>query len=383
MKRGMTEQNTIKPKVVLIAHDAPWLLNFRAPLIRALKAAGSEVVVFAPGRHPEVRANLLSLGADYRAYALQRVGLDPRADLRTLAQLTRLLRQERPSHVLTTAVKPSIYGMLAARLAGVPNTFALITGLGYAFSGRSPRQRRLAGLIAGLYRASLRGATRVFVQNPDDRDVLLARRVVRASRLEIVNGSGVDLAHYPPRPLPAGPVTFLMIARLLREKGVGEYLEAARLLRGRASRPFRAVLIGPFDRNPGAFTPQALQAAQDAGTVEYLGELADVRSALRAAHAFVLPSYREGTPRSTLEALATGRAVITTDAPGCRETVRDGVNGLLVPVGDARALAGAMERLLDDPQRLSDMGARSLALAREKYDVHKVNAQMLRAMGLA
>jgi glycosyltransferase involved in cell wall biosynthesis len=223
----------------------------------------------------------------------------------------------------------------------------------------------------------------VLFQNPDDcaffaGEGMLPDRVPR----RIINGSGVDLAHFAPCPLPEGPVNFLFVGRLLRNKGLAEFVEACRILSA-AGIPFRARILGGLDPNPSGITRAHLDAWVAEGAVEYLGEASDVRPALAQAHVLVLPSYGEGTPRSVLEAMAMGRAVITTDAPGCRETVRQDHNGLLVPVGDAGALAAAMERLALDMPLIRRLGTGSRSLAEGKYDVRLVTADILAFMGMA
>jgi glycosyltransferase involved in cell wall biosynthesis len=258
----------------------------------------------------------------------------------------------------------------------------MITGLGYAF-GEDGLPTRFAGVVARrLYRLGLGGSAGVFFQNPDDHATFARLGLLRAAGRPIrINGSGVDLDHYAPMPLPPEP-SFLLLARLLKDKGVIEYAQAARVLRQRYPRAcFR--LAGWFDDNPMALKREELAAWEREGVVEYLGTLEDVRSAIADSSVYVLPSYyREGTPRTILEAMAMGRPVVTTDAPGCRETVVPGRNGFLVGVKDAGALAAAMERFIAEPALVVRMGAESRRMAEEKYDVHKVNAVILEAMGL-
>lgn len=366
-------------RIVVIAGYAPSLVNFRGPLLQALRAQGHQVIALAPGEDAAVEAQLAIWGVHYHAVQLTRTGMNPRQDVKDISALTDVLRQLRPHLVLGYTIKPVVYGLLAARLAGVPHRYALITGLGYSFQGKGWKRRALSTFTGTLYRTALNGASRAIFQNPDDRDLFVERKLVPAKKCVVVNGSGVDLCHYHPLPLPKVPV-FLMIARLLREKGVVEYVRAAQNLKGRFPET-RFLLAGPLDPNPSGISKQELQGWISQGGSEYLGELKDVRPALAQSSVYVLPSYREGTPRTVLEAMAAGRAVITTDAPGCRETVKDGYNGFLIPVADVPALEAAMLRLLDGDLR-SQMAQASLQTVREKYDVELVNAQMLTAMGL-
>ncbi|MPY67619.1 glycosyltransferase family 4 protein [Deinococcus sp. SDU3-2] len=369
-------------KVLVIAGYAPSLPNFRGPLLRRLVELGHEVVAVAPEQDPETEAKLAGLGVRYRAVPFRRTGLNPLHDLGSSLGLYRVIRQERPELVFAYTIKPVIFGSFAARAAGVRRIYAMVTGLGSIFTETDPRTRRLRRLVQVLYALALRlGRTAIF-QNPDDRAVFTSRHLVPASRTRLVDGSGVDLTHYRQAPQPAGDLTFVLVGRLLRGKGIPEYVQAARLLasRGRA----RFVLVGPLDSNPSGIRREELEAWQAEGLVDYVGATDDVRPYLAACHVFVLPSaYGEGVPRSVLEALATGRAIITTDTPGCRETVAPGHNGFLVPPGDPAALAEAMAQFLDDPGLAGRMGKASLELARQKYDVTLVNKQMLEAFELS
>lgn len=371
-------------RVLVLASFAPSLINFRGQLIADMVQAGHEVVASAPGSDDAVAAQLAARGARYQPAPIQRTGLNPLFDVWSIARLTGLLRELRPEVLFSYTHKPVIYGSLAARLARVPQVFAMITGLGYAFTeGRQLGRCVLREVTTRLYRTSLRSAAGVFFQNPDD--LAEFRRLAIVSdrhRLIRVNGSGVDVDRFAYAPPASGPPTFLLIARLLRDKGIGEYVEAARLLRARHPQA-RFRLLGAADTNPAAIAPAEIERWHAEGVIDYLGEAPDVRPFLHDSTVYVLPSYREGTPRTVLEAMACGRAVITTDAPGCRETVTPGDNGFLVPVGDAPALAEAMERFILEPELARSMGLRSRALAEEKYDVRRVNAVMLGAMGLA
>jgi len=320
-------------KVLVLGSYAPSLVNFRGPLLEAIAAAGHELVACAPPEPGWSPREVERLGARFVPVPLSRTGLNPIRDARTFRSLKRLFAEERPDVFLGYTAKPVIYGVLAARAAGVPASFALVTGLGYAFTaGTELRRRALRHLTMRLYRAALARTSLVFFQNSDDiqdfRRLGILSPGVRTQRL---SGSGVDLRRFPSSPVPEGPTTFLLIARLVRDKGISEYAEAARLLKP-AWPEARFVLVGPFDGNPAALSPDEVAAWQQEGLIDYAGEQKDVRPFLRDCTVYVLPSYREGMPRTVLEAMATGRAVITTDAPGCRETVEPGGNGLLVPV---------------------------------------------------
>lgn len=368
--------------MLLVAGFAESIVAFRGALIRELIRAGCEVHVAAPGLAalPSV-GSALGLAED-RLHDIQmaRAGTNPLADTGTLVALYRLMRTLRPDAVLPYTIKPVIYGTLAAWLARVPRRFALVTGLGYAFTGE--RKGVVQWLVRLLYAVALAWATKVFFQNPDD-ERLFRQIGILPARVPsvVVNGSGVDVSAFALAALPLEPPSFLLIARLLGDKGVREYANAARRVK-QAHPQARFLLVGWFDENPDAIRQDELDEWMETGVVEFLGKLSDVRPAIAAATVYVLPSYREGTPRTVLEALAMGRPVITTDAPGCRETVVDGENGYLVPVKSVDALVGAMTRLIETPGLAARMGACSRRLAVEKYDVHKVNAVMLRELGI-
>lgn len=369
--------------VVVLGSYALSLVTFRGSLLRAMVDRGCRVVACAPAASPEIVAALAGMGVTYRDVAFNRTGLRPDEDLRTLAALVALFREVRPDVMLGYTIKPVVWGLLAARIARVPRRFAMITGLGYAFMSEGWKARMVGGVARRLYRLSLQGADRAFFQNPDDRALFEQLRLVRDPQQGvIINGSGVEVDRYQPAPFPDGPPSFLLIGRLLGDKGVREYVEAARLVCARhPGVVFR--LAGWVDENPSSISERELDSWVREGVVEFLGGLADVRPAIAASSVYVLPSYREGTPRSVLEAMAMGRPIVTTDAPGCRETVQEGVNGFLVPVRDAAALARAMEALVVDRALVERMGRESRRIAEEKYDVRKVNRVILETMGLA
>jgi len=371
-------------KFLVVASFAESLIGFRGPLITALQNRGLQVHVAAPELIPgsAIRLQLEAQGLVAHSISMQRVGTNPLADFRALVSLILLMRKIGPRWILGYTVKPVIYGSLAAWIAGVSNRFALITGLGYAFQGDKQRGR-LQQLVQRLYAFALGRVHKVFFQNPDDEALFRERGILGIGTPScVVNGSGVDVASFAVAPLPVGPVRFLLIARLLGDKGVREYAQAARRIRDR-NPEVEFVLVGWIDSNPDAIEQRELDAWIADGALNYLGRLSDVRSAIAASSVYVLPSYREGTPRTVLEAMAMGRPVITTDAPGCRETVVDGDNGFLVPVKSVDALEQAMLKFIDNPELVQRMGQRARQIAEEKYDVQKVNAVMLREMGIA
>jgi glycosyltransferase involved in cell wall biosynthesis len=353
-------------KIILFANTDWYLYNFRLPLAKALRARGADVTLLSPPG--EYAARLQAEGFRWLAFPLNRKGMNPLAELVTILRLRRLYRRERPDLVHHFTVKPVLYGSLAARLAGIPAVVNSITGLGYLFLGGGTRRRLLRTLARMLYRVSL-GGTRVIFQNEDDRRAFLDLRLVRPEQADLVPGSGVDVTRFVPAPEPAGTPVVLLAARLLWDKGVGEFVEAARRLTVRA----RFVLAGDPDAdNPAAVPPEQLRAWQEEGVVEWQGWQDDMPAVLAGASVFCLPSYREGLSKTLAEAAACGRAIVTTDVPGCRDVVAHGVNGLLVPPRNADALAEAIAALLADPSLRRKMGAAGRRIAEEHFSIEHV-----------
>jgi len=358
------------------------ILQFRGRLIGEFQKKGFEVHIAAPGLTPSYQQidQLHAAGVIPHDLSLRRADTNLLRDLAAFAQLLLLIIRISPDCCLTYTVKPNIYGVLAAWLCRVPKRIALVTGLGFVFTGA--RRGVTFWLVRRMYAFALRKTQLVFFQNRDDQARFREENLLGPdTRSLVVNGSGVDLDEYAyTRPADefAG---FLMIARLLGDKGVREYAMAACEIR-KSNPAIQFSLVGWIDENPDAISLSELDDWIDQGCIEFLGRLDDVRPAIAAASVYVLPSYREGTPRTVLEAMSMGRAIITTDAPGCRETVVDGENGYLVPTHSVDGLVSAMQKFIDDPTLARTMGQRSREIAEEKYDVHKVNALMLREMGI-
>lgn len=367
---------TDRPAALFVGADALYMLRFRLPVMRALERRGYRIVVAAAtveGFDPDA---FRRAGIDFVEWPVRPAGLNPVADLPKLWRLFSLIRRERPRLLFAHTIKPVIYALLLGRIAGIQRRTAMIPGLGFAFIGGRGIKRKATALAARLgYRLALAQSHLVIFQNPDDRDALRALGALPAHvPTAIVNGSGVDMTRFAPAPLPPGPPVFLMVARLLRDKGVFEFAEAARRVKT-AMPEARFVLVGGTDHNPAAVPSRQIAEWVEQGILEARGSVSDPAPEYAACHVFVLPSYREGTPRTNLEAMAVGRAIITTDVPGCRETVTDGVNGLLVPARDSGKLADAMLALARDPARVAAMGAAGFERCADRYELDKVANQ--------
>lgn len=366
-------------KIIIIGSAPRSLLNFRGPLLKQLVDEGHQVIALAHQATDTIRSGIRKLGVECQDIPVERSSLNPFQDLILLHRLMQVFRHHKPDAVLCYTIKPVIWGGLAARLTGVPHYHAMITGLGYAFvEGGGWKQRLVQRVASGLYRKALAKADTVFFQNPDDEQEFHKRNLLKSTQRTLqVNGSGVDLAHFKDAPLPNAPI-FLVLARLIGDKGIREYSEAARQLKAEYPEA-RFLLGGRFDSNPSsAITQEEVTEWEQTGHIEYLGNLEDVRPAIASSSVYVLPSYyREGVPRSILEAMAMGRPIITTDAPGCRETVVEGSNGFLVEHRSVKSLVSAMRRFIEDPDLKNKMGEASLKQARVKYDVHAVNEAII------
>ncbi|WP_104666232.1 glycosyltransferase family 4 protein [Ensifer adhaerens] len=375
-----------KQRIAVLSSYSRSLTNFRLELLRRLVEAGHSVVAVGPEQDDDVVRQLAAIGVEFVCLPMARTGLNPLTDLATLWSYWRLFRLRQVDVVIPYTMKPIVYGGIAARLAGVKRRYFLVTGLGHVYSDAASKRwlgRRIKQLSVLLYRLALKGAGGVFAYNrADSADIADCRLMSDQRELTLVPGSGVDLDHYAFSNPPAGRPVFLLVARLLKDKGIGEYVEAARLVRQQfPEAEFR--LLGQFDPSPAAISAETIDAWVSDGSLTYLGETKDVRPHLRDCSVFVLPSYyREGIPRSILEAMSTGRAVVTTDLPGCDETVVDGLNGYLVEPRNAKQLAEAMCRFLRAPSLITEMGFRSRELAQSKFDVHAVNKLLLEHMAL-
>jgi glycosyltransferase involved in cell wall biosynthesis len=369
-------------RIVVIGAFAESLVIFRGDLIKSFVAQGHEVIAMAAPADKTTRTRIEALGSSFRPYPVQRNGMNPGCDLTTFLALRLALSELNPDIVLAYTIKPIIWGGLALRSLGMTSCFyALITGLGLAFQPGGMKQKILTGIVTRLYRWALVRAEKVIFQNQDNRQVFIDCKIVDARRSVVVNGSGVNLNHFNVFPLPQGNLAFLTIARLLGDKGLREYFKAAQIIKEHYP-DVTFHLVGPEDPSPDGIPLFEVNTWHASGAMKYLGATSDVRPFIEQSHIYVLPSYHEGMPRTVLEAMAMGRPIITTDAPGCRETVVDGDNGFLVPIKDATALAHAMEQFILNPELIEKMGRRSRVIAEERFDVNMVNNDILRSMGL-
>ena len=371
-------------RILIVGSVAASLVNFRGDLIKEFVRRGHTVFAAAPPGARNIDDELSSWGAIRITLKLARTGSNPLADLRLLLSLRRAIRTSTPDLVVAYTIKPVIYGAIAARWARVPRFAAMVTGLGFAFSHTTTFAQAVVGTTARvMYRLAMRYTSDLLFQNVDDEEEFRRQGFLKYGQsVTITHGSGVNLQRFQRARLPDGPLSFLMVSRLIGDKGVREYLEAAAIVR-RIRPDIECKLVGPYDTHPSAISGAEISAAVSAGDVIYCGATSDVAPFLRDCHVYVLPSYREGTPRSVLEAMAVGRPIVTTDVPGCRETVISGENGLMVPPRSGKKLAEAMIYMLSlSATELQRMANASRHLAETKFDVTSVNSKICSALCL-
>lgn len=358
--------------VVLFANTDWYLWNFRRSLALGAQAAGYDVLLVSPPG--EYGARFADIGLRWQPITMDRRSLNPLREAGVLLRLAGLLRRERPVLVHGFTVKCAVYGSFAARLAGLPGRVNAITGMGYVFSSNQLKARLLRPLVCGLFRLTLGGrCARLILQNPDDVAVFEEARLVDPKQIRLIRGSGVDCTRFVPRAPPvlqtgARPLRVLLAARLLWDKGIGEYAGAARALHAKGVTATFLLAGTPDSGHPDGVSESTLHKWVDEGALEWVGQVSDMATMLRDVDVVVLPSYREGLPKSLIEAAACGLPLVTCDAIGCREAVADGENGFLVPPRNVSALASALDRLLRDPALRERMGKASRAKALAEFD---------------
>ncbi len=363
-------------KFLLISPKNRPTYNFRGDLLKAIAEKGYEVVATGPDKENVDKIEVL--GVRHIVVPLSRNGTSIKSDIEYYKALLKVIKEEKPDVTLGYTVKPSIYGALAARKAGVKGVYSMIAGLGYTFTSKTLKARLLHKIVRFLYKRGLKKADGVFFQNPDDMAEFVNTKLVKAEKCTVVNGSGVNMSRYTPTPYPE-KLTFFMLARVMYCKGALEYLQAAEAVKN-AHPQVRFMLLGAVENIQDSVPKETIEDYVNRGVIEYFGETLDVRPYFDQCSVYVLPSYREGTPRTVLEAMSMARPVITSDAPGCRQTVEDGINGYLVPIKDPNALEEAMLKFVKDPSLVEKMGNESLRLCSEKFEVGKVNGKMLEVM---
>ena len=372
----------MKKKIAIIVNEVSTLLHFRKELVLDLVKEGYEVFCLAEGYEPSTKEIIVSWGAKPVEHNLKRSNLNPLADIVEVFKLRKALKEIAPDIVLTCFVKPVIFASLAAKLAGIRKRVGMIEGLGYAFTPSTEKKGLKAKIIKflqiQLYKIALPTLDKVLFLNPDDQRDLLIENNIKVKSTEILGGIGVNLDYYRYfEPKIKSDVSFIFLGRLLREKGIFEFLEAAKVVKKEKPNT-QFLVLGQIDKqNPTAMSEEKLQEYIDANIIEYLGYVKNVPDYIEKVDVFVLPSYREGVPKSTQEAMAMGKVILTTDVPGCRETVVDGVNGFLVPLFSAEKLVEKMLELINKPILVRSMGIESRRIAEEKFDVRKVNKRII------
>ena len=354
-------------------------LNTRKKLVSSFIEKGDAVIL--TGYQTGFESQIQELGASFIETPVNRASFNPIKDMKLLKSYYKIVKKEKISVVHSYTIKPNIYGSIAARIAGIREIYPTINGLGYAYTGNDFKTKLVRLVTSFLYKIAFACSKKVFFQNSDDANEMVKRRLIKSDKCIVIAGSGVDLAEFTEINQPE-LISFIMVTRLLKSKGVYQYLEAARIVKQKYKN-VEIKLVGPLDPNPDGVKEEEVQVFINEGIIKYLGVSENVHKLLGDSSVFVLPSYyREGVPHSILEAMATGRAILTTDSPGCRETVKEGINGFLIPIKDSEALAEKMIWMIENPEKLSEMGKESLLYAQTKFDGDIVNGGMMKTMGI-
>lgn len=374
-------------RILLIGTTAECVYNFRKDLILTLVAKGYEVYAFTTDYIPSELEKISALGATPVPYVFSRGGLNPLNEFKNTIILYQKIKKINPYLVLSYFAKPAIFGTLAAKMAKVPRIFAMLEGLGYTFTdqpeGLSTKTKIIRKSQIALFKLALPLADGVIFLNPDDPKDLLAKNNIEVKKVHLLGGIGINLADYPFSTKHMNDnITFIFVGRLLKEKGINDYVNAAKIVKNKYPNTKFVVLGAADNSNFGSLTQKDIDSLVQTNLIVYPGRVDNVNKWLEDSDVFVLPSYREGIPKSTQEAMAIGRAVITTDVPGCRETVIDGVNGFLVPKWNPQALAEKMSYFIENPEIITQMGEESYKIAEKKFDSRRVNENMINILGL-
>lgn len=378
----------INHKIIIIGTVASSFYGFRADLIRAMREKQYTVYAFTSEYTDSDLKKIESLGAIPMTYELNRGGLNPLSDIVATYKLSKKIREIKPDLVFSYFSKPVIFGTIAAKLAKVPKIIGMLEGLGYTFTeqpeGLAKKTELIKKLQVLLYKFALPQLDKLIFLNPDDPKDLIDQYAINVRKVEVLGGIGLNLKEYPCQPIIniQQPINFLFIGRLLKEKGIHDFLNAAKIVKEKYPET-QFIVLGAIDpHNLGALTQSELDGLISSNIIDYPGHVGNVKDWIANCHVFVLPSYREGVPRSTQEAMAIGRAVITTDVPGCRETVEHGVNGFIVAKWNPEALAEKMIYFIEHPEQIEKMGYESYKIAQDKFDAEKVNQRLLNILGL-
>ncbi|WP_299943405.1 glycosyltransferase family 4 protein [uncultured Microbulbifer sp.] len=373
-------------KIVLIGTAAGSMIGFRAHLIKSLVAKGHHVFAFALDYTKETKLIMKKFGAKPVDYVFNRTGLNPFDDLRNMFKLAVQLKEIKPHLVFSYFSKPVIFGTFAAALAGVDRRVAMLEGLGFVFTdqpeGIPKKTQILRKIQVFLYRLSFLLLENIIFLNLDDPKDLITKHSIKVKNVDVLGGIGLDLSLYPYVKPDPKKIAFLFVGRLLKEKGINEFIAAARMVKQQYPDVTFTVLGGLDEDNPGGLKSAELNRLTECGVIDYLGYVTNVAERMAECSVFVLPSFREGVPRSTQEAMAIGRPVITTDVPGCRETVIDGVNGFMVPPWQPKCLANKMTYFIEHPEQIAIMGLESYKFAQEKFDAEIVNRKLINMLDL-
>ncbi|MBQ6717861.1 MAG: glycosyltransferase family 4 protein [Clostridia bacterium] len=367
-------------KFVLISPKNRTVYNFRGDLIKEIISRGYEVIVTGPDSIDVDK--ITALGARFVEIPMNKNGTSILGDIKYCKNLYKLFKNEKPDITLGYTVKPVVYGAIAAKFAGVKNINSMVTGGGYTFTAKTFKAKILGLIVRCLYKIGFSKANNVIFQNSDDLNEFCDRKLVKRDKCNVVNGSGVNTSHFLPTDYPQ-TTTFFMLSRLLKSKGVVEYLEAAKIVKTRYPE-VRFCLLGKYETNmQDALSKEYVETFIADGVIERFEETNDVRPYYADCSVYVLPSYREGTPRTVLEAMAMGRPIITTDTNGCRDTVIDGKNGFLVTIGNSSQLADAMIKFVENAELIKTMGEESVIYCHQKFNVNKVNCDMINILGVS